>query len=179
MANILSIVSIVSFVLAGICFLLAVFFWFRFNIPAVIGDLSGRTARKSIAKLREGNEKSGAKVFRPSATNSNRGKLTSTMPQTGGKKSSGLKTEKQEPVVQPLRGDAGVTEVLLENQAVAIDGTETALLMEEESATTSLLVDENGGETEPMAAQSPRQKKGKQLVMLDDVVLIHTDEVIG
>ena len=48
MAETLSILSIVSFAVAGASFMLAVFFWFFFKIPTVIGDLSGRTARKSI-----------------------------------------------------------------------------------------------------------------------------------
>lgn len=170
MANVLSIISIVSFVLAGICFVLAVFFWFRFKIPAVIGDLSGRTARKSIAKLREGNEKSGVKAFRPSMVNVERGKLTATMEQMG--------EEKQEPVVKHISGDAGVTGVLLENRAQTIDGTETALLVEEEAATTTLLVDGDSEEEQNVQSSPQQTKRGKQLVMLDDVVLIHTDEVL-
>lgn len=171
MANILSIISIISFVLAGIFLVLAVFFWFWFNIPSVVGDLSGRTARKSIAKIREGNAKSGAKAFRPSAINEDRGKLTSTMPQTGEKKSGSLQE------TQISKADPSVTQVLVENQAESIESADTALLREEEAATTALLVDDSGDEAQ--VTSSPVQRKGKQLVILDDVVLIHTDEVLG
>ena len=170
MANILSIISIISFILAGIFLALAVFFWFWFNVPSVIGDLSGRTARKSIAKIREGNAKSGAKTFRPSAINEERGKLTSTMPQMGEKKSGSLQK------AQMSKADPSVTQVLVENQAESIESADTALLREEEAATTALLVDDSGEELQSMNFST--QKKGKQLVMLDDVVLIHTDEVL-
>lgn len=61
MAQVLSIISIISFIVAGLAFLLAVFFWFKFKIPSVIGDLSGRTARKSIAKMRQNSENAGKK----------------------------------------------------------------------------------------------------------------------
>ena len=64
---------------SGVCFILAVFIWFKFDILAVIGDLSGSTAKKSIARMRENNEKSGVKSYRSSATNVQRGKLTDTM----------------------------------------------------------------------------------------------------
>ena len=57
MAEILSIISTSSFVLAALFLALAIFFWFKFGIPAIIGDLSGRTAKKSIAQMRENNEK--------------------------------------------------------------------------------------------------------------------------
>ena len=48
MAETLSMVSMVSFVAAGVCLALTVILWFAFRIPNVIGDLSGRNARKSI-----------------------------------------------------------------------------------------------------------------------------------
>ena len=81
-AEILSLVSLICFILAGICLALALLFWFLFKIPTVIGDLSGRTARKSIAQRRQANERSGNKSYRPSATNAARGKLTETMEQS-------------------------------------------------------------------------------------------------
>lgn len=76
MDEILSTISIISFVLSGVCLILAILFFVKFKIPAVIGDLSGRTAKKSIARMRESNEKSGAKAFRSSRENENRGKIT-------------------------------------------------------------------------------------------------------
>ena len=61
MANILEIVSMVSYILAVAFLIISVFLWFHFRILEVIGDLSGRTAKKSITKIRETNERNGAK----------------------------------------------------------------------------------------------------------------------
>ena len=50
MADTLSLLSVIAFVIAGISLAVAIFLWFLFHISSVIGDLSGRTARKSIEK---------------------------------------------------------------------------------------------------------------------------------
>ena len=64
MAETLSTLSIISFVLAAVALAVAIVLWFFFDIPTVIGDLTGRTARKSIAKMRAENEKSGVKKYK-------------------------------------------------------------------------------------------------------------------
>ncbi len=162
MAQMLSTLSIVAFVVAGIGLLLAIFFWFFFKIPAVIGDLSGRTARKSIEKMRAANESAGAgphrqaksqpgKAVKPQAQSRDRG------PQTG---------------------------LLAENRAeqTQYDGTgvlkaETTGILETEQ--TGLLFDEQA--TAPLKDPASPQKRVpdvQKLVMCDEVMLVHTDEVI-
>ena len=54
MAQTYEVLSIAAYLLAALSLLLAVFLWFRFKIWGVIGDLSGRTARKSIEEMRRG-----------------------------------------------------------------------------------------------------------------------------
>ena len=49
------------------------------SIPNVIGDLSGRNARKSIERMRKSNENTGRKSYRSSAVNAARSKLTEAM----------------------------------------------------------------------------------------------------
>ncbi len=168
MASTLSLLSIISFVIAGVSLVLAVFFWIFFKIPTVIGDLSGRTARKSIARMRAANEKSGAKGYKESKTNVERGKLTDTM-----QHSKKLTPEPQ----QEQPGDRPDTGLLTDNQASGPLSEETGML---ESETTGLLFDENA--TAPLdnpADKKPSKREGgKKLTMLDDVMLIHTDEVI-
>lgn len=132
MAEILSMISIIAFVIAGISLGLAVFFWFFFKIPGVIGDLSGRTARKSIARMRADNERTGRKTYQTGAINRERGKVTDTMPQQ-------IRT-------------AEFTTLLDEVE-------ETQLLAET-----------------PVAEAKP--KTGKQLQMIEDIVLLNTAEVI-
>lgn len=57
MAQIYHILSVAAFVAAGVSLCLAVFFWFRFGVWKLIGDLSGRNARKSIRQMRLRREK--------------------------------------------------------------------------------------------------------------------------
>lgn len=57
MVETLKTLSVISYVLAGISLLTSVILWFLLKIPRVIGDLSGRNARKSIAEMRNVNEK--------------------------------------------------------------------------------------------------------------------------
>lgn len=154
MAEILSIISFISFGISGTCFILAIFFWFKFKIPSVVGDLSGKTARKSIAKMRESNEKSGKKSYQSSSVNVNRGKVTESMPDT--------------------RPETGILE---ENKGKIVDRQGTELLDEDE--TTGLLIEEEG--TEPlqqMEKQFVKRTGGKELVMLEEIMLVHTDEVL-
>ena len=65
MAQIYTVISMVSFVLAGVFLLISCFLWFKFNIYKIVGDLSGRTAKKGIEKMRKKNEEAGN---RPRAT---------------------------------------------------------------------------------------------------------------
>lgn len=75
-APIFRIISIVCFSAAGVALLLAVFLFIKFRIISVIGDLTGKTARKSIEKMREENEKSGVKSHRPTPAAAQRGPIT-------------------------------------------------------------------------------------------------------
>ena len=125
MADTLSLISLISFIVAGACLGLAVIFWFAFGIPKVIGDLTGRTARKSIAGMRARNEAAGSRIFRRSDVNAGQGGFVATV-------SGPAQTQLQE--TEPLTG--AITEEI---------------------------------ETEVLS---------KQLIMLEEIVLIHTDEVI-
>ena len=167
MAQTLQTLSIISFAIAGVCLVLAVFFWFFFKIPSVIGDLSGRTARKSIAKMRAANKKTGAKSYKESKTNAERGKLTGTMPDSG-------KLNKK---IDAPDDDMPETGLLVDNQANGLDSEETGML---ESETTGLLIDENA--TAPLDAQAHNpiaRTGGKKLEIIEEVILVHTEEVIG
>lgn len=56
MADILNTISIISFILFGLFAILSVVYCIVLKIPAVVGDLTGRTARKSIEQMRKNNE---------------------------------------------------------------------------------------------------------------------------
>jgi len=163
-ADILSLVSTIAFIAAGIFAALAILLWFLFKIPAVIGDLSGRTARKSIEKMRKANERTGNKSYRPSTTNAERGQLTDTM-------SQGLK--KKSKTGDFSRPETGL---LAENKAEHVEVQQTDLLTD--TGGTELLEDENATMPLNIPVLAPRRPGGMPIQMLTDIMLIHTDEVI-
>ena len=175
-AEILSLISTISYVIAAISFALAVFFWFSFKIPSVIGDLSGRTAKKSIARIRAHNEKAGGQGYKPSAVNASRGELTATMQHSR----KLAEDTKQKPAPQKAAASAMAdpeTGLLADNKATAADDQETALLNGSEA--TGLLVDPDATASLTAPFEQPvKRPGGKKLTMLDSVMLIHTDEVI-
>ena len=183
-AEILSLISTISFVIATISLVLAVFFWFYFKIPAVIGDLSGRTAKKSIARIRISNERAGGQGYRPSATNVDRGMLTDTMQHSKKKKAEEkpktVTEGTQKTVVRKISAEKAQTpetELLEENKAKMQPDHETELLATTEA--TEMLVD--GNETVPLSEETTllaQQTGSKKFTMLDEVVLTNTDEVI-
>lgn len=153
MVEVLSIISTVSFVISGICFVIAVFCWFRFKIPSVIGDLSGRTARKSIAQLRAQNEKSANRIKREDSGITRKNK-----------KSEQRQTPETDLLVE------NETEMLVEEQTELLVDEQTALLVDEPM--TELLVEE----TIPLQSKVPVDKR---IELLEEILLIHTNEVIG
>lgn len=75
-ANTWLIIAIIGFSLSGIALIATVIMFIRLNIPAIIGDLTGRTVAREIKAMRDTNASSGDKRFRPSAVNLERGTLT-------------------------------------------------------------------------------------------------------
>lgn len=156
MAEIYNIISIVAFSLAGVSLAFAIFCWIKFKIPKIIGALSGRTAKKSIEQMRAGNEKSGAKSYRPTPVAVNRGALTETIEQN--EKTKKTATTKKN-TATPAH-DANATTLLIYG-----DG-ETELL----NAGTELL--------QQPVMQNAAPKNIETFEILQDIVLIHTKEVI-
>ena len=110
-----TLLSYIAYGAAGLMVTLAVLFFFLFKIPEVIGDLSGRTARKNIAKIRSANERSGDKSFTPGRVNEDRGKLTKSMrlDETGAKGTVDLKSSQN---TTRLAGEGAATTDLLNDQ---------------------------------------------------------------
>ena len=70
-------------ILCGIMFVVSVLVFIFLNIPKVISDLSGVTAKRAIKQIREQNEASGDKSYKVSAFNEARGKLTDKISPSG------------------------------------------------------------------------------------------------
>lgn len=160
MANIFKISTIVLFVLAGVCLAFAIFAFITFKIPNVIGDLTGRNARKSIEQMRESNEKGGKKTHRPHPVASARGTLTEPIKQN----SSKLKKQKQADTI----------------------GNSATDVLDEPNATQKLDYNETGTEilaegTQVLSNEQMQTALNQTVVgfkMIQDIVLVHTDEVI-
>lgn len=73
----------IAAIAAGIMLVTAVLLFILLRIPAVIGDLTGSTARKAIEDIRSQNEETGRKTYGPSPVNRARGKITSKMTPSG------------------------------------------------------------------------------------------------
>lgn len=124
MAQTYNLISIAAFFAAGISLVVTMVCWFRFKIPKIMGELSGRTAKKSIAQMREENEKRGREIFHP-------------VP-------SEVKDIPQITIHKEVTKETGQTELL---------AYETEILEEERVEQT-------------------------EFCMIQDIVLIHTDETI-
>lgn len=167
MADILSTVSIVLFVLAGVFLLLTITLGMKFSVWEIVGDLSGRTARKSIANIRTKNEKTGGKVYRSSSTNKERPPLTSRMSPAVEIKKETTTTTKQQ---------YAETGILAENQAESLDEEGTTILKPEnqepsQGDETTILEECNSRFNQMAAVQG-------EIQMIEEIILIHTDEVI-
>ena len=75
-ANAWMIIAIIGFSLSGVALVAAIIMFIKMNIPAIIGDLTGRTVAREIKAIRSTNALSGDKRFRSSPVNIERGMLT-------------------------------------------------------------------------------------------------------
>lgn len=144
MAETLSVISTVSFMVSGVFAVIAAAVWFLFKIPSVIGDLSGRTARKSIERMRINNERSGDK---PNLFHAVKTVAPTIMDETP---------------TAPLVVGGEVTSFGEEN--------ETLPLMDDNATEILNTLEKN------VAAE--KRKEGIRLSILDEMILIHTNEEI-
>lgn len=150
--ELLQTLSLVSYIIAGVLLLAGVALFFLLDVPKLYGDVSGRTAKKAIEAIRQQNETTGNKAYKPSAVNAERGKLTDKITQSGRLESqtAGLPvsvgTEKfatSTLVPQPdettvLKETAGETTVLSEDLSTV---GETSVLAKEEPEVVPVTVD--------------------------------------
>lgn len=136
-------------ILCGIMFIVSVLIFIFLKIPKVISDLTGATARKAIKNIREQNESSGDKGYKPSAVNRARGKLTDKISQSGNiiqrnqEQMRGIDTTKISTQELPVANSANETTVLDNTDAgetTVLSGTpsvsETTVLNETASSST-------------------------------------------
>ena len=168
----INIVSIIFFIIAGVSLLVAIYSFVRFNIPQIIGELSGRTAKKSIAQMRDKNVKTGDKSHRTSPAAKERGTLTDKIEKKKSVEKSDEKISKVEEGTELLNSTEKLstniqTELLNENETELSDDNATSVLSEE---TTVLTNNDN--------SQINVLNDSNDLKIIQNIVLIHTNETI-
>jgi hypothetical protein len=140
--------------------------------------LTGRTAKKSIAKRRSENEKTGDKSFRPTPKAKDRGTTTDKI-----RESEKLMNKKTPP---PIKTNSVATDVL-DSNATELLSNNTDILSEEtevlvNNATTvleeSTTVLDKGTTILSNETVTVLQQPNSKLEIIQNIVLIHTNEVI-
>lgn len=162
MAETLSVISVISFMAAGVFAILAVVFWFLFQIPTVAGDLSGRNAKKTIERMRKRNEEMRTKPQELSGVR-REGEISSAKRK---------RTEKD----QDIRVNAE-TGLLSENVAGVRQSAETGLLTEENA--TGILEEEYKTDVSGIKkVKTQRKASAIKIDLIEEILFIHTEEVI-
>ncbi len=147
-------ISVGAYVAAGIFLLAAIVVFFVLKIPAVIGDLTGRTAKRAIDNIRYRNETTGEKAYKPSKVNVSRGKLTEKMNIDGSKQkrkdisSPGFMTQKISNAA-PENDETTVLTESNENETTVLGNSENETTVLGGSETTVLNKNYNGNDTLP------------------------------
>lgn len=167
MAGVFTMISRISFVLAGIFIVASAFLWFKFNIPVIYGEFSGKTAKKSIERIREKNENSGRKSFLSSVVNYERGKVTEDV-------EDDLDIDVSNGMNPVSKTDRTVeTGVLADGSSIEPVADETTVLIDD--ATVVLTSEEKAHNV--ISTGTPGRRR-VALRIIDEVICIHTDEKI-
>ncbi len=193
MAETLSVISLISFLAAGVFAILAVVLWFVFHIPTVAGELSGRTAKKSIERTRRNNEEA-SKNSRGAGPVRDKGKNFPADGRQAGKNSpaderqAGKNSPADERQTRKNRSEGGGIETALRAESAAgtrrretaQQGRETVRRSREtaqQSRETEVLAD--AGSLEASGSGNPqRRMSAVKIELLEEILFIHTKEVI-
>ncbi len=204
MAETLSVISLISFLAAGVFAILAVVLWFVFHIPTVAGELSGRTAKKSIERTRRNNEEAsknsrGAGPVRDRGKNfpadgRQAGKSSSADERQAGKNSpvderqAGKNSPADERQTRKNRSERGGVETALRAESAAGTRRRETAQQSRETARRSRETAQQSRETEVLAdtgsleatggGNPQRRMSAVKIELLEEILFIHTKEVI-
>lgn len=164
--------SLGTAIACGIMVVVSVILFFTLQIQKVIGDLTGRTARKAIEDIRRQNEQSGEKVYRSSAVNLRRGKVTDKISPSGR-----IEAKHTTPFGTGVITERISTQKLSTAQAsadtmVLEDGNGTTVLTEVPDATATAC-------TETTVLQRQEQESDSSFAIEYEILFVHTSEVIS
>lgn len=149
-----SILSWIFFGVSGACLITGIILFVVFKIPTVIGDLSGRTAKKSIDKMWDKNDK---KIKDSKSKKKNASKPVTV------RRTNGSKNEMVE------------TGLLVEKKSKIPEASETELLSEAGNGAGIA----QSQETEWLTGNQPTSERRKPNVVMDiieEIVLVETKE---
>lgn len=198
-AELYQMISLVAFISGGILTLVAIILFIKFDIPSLIGELSGRTAEKKVQEIREQNRQA-ASMRQRGSERRRRIALYEVKTETP---TDALPTgrKKKEVVSVPVVNEEATavleeattvldeaTEVLNEATEVLNEQTEVLYEAQKEVGTTLL----NGGMTEDVTTilSEDTTEEGTtvfgdasvsgdvEFSIMDDVLEIHTEETI-
>ena len=166
--------SLGAAIACAIMVVVSVVLFITLKIPKVIGDLTGRTARKAIEDIRKQNEQSGEKVYRSSSVNLRRGKLTDKISSSGR-----IEAKHTTPF-----GTGVITEKISTQQLPVIENSSVTTILEEGNETTVLTQAPNVAPipnicTETTVLQHWEEENNRSFVIEYEITFIHTDEVIS
>lgn len=149
MADTLYLFSIIAFVLAGIMLIVSIVLFVGFRIPKVIGDLSGKTARRTIAGMRKKNEQMGQRF---------------------------AELKKNKPATEPLISKTQETDILKENmiQTNVVEETEILEINEGVEGVTEPLMTE----ASPAATEFVARAEAERIEIINEIIVIHTNEIL-
>lgn len=145
---------------SGAFLITGIILFFVLKIPAVIGDLSGRTAQKSINKMWDKTDKKTAKANKAKAKKA--ASSTVTVRKTGKGKNEILETGLLVEDSKPVAAVVEETELLTD-----IDGT--VALGSGDTETESLT---------DARTEQPRRAAFKRLEVIEEILIVHTQEHI-
>jgi len=151
-------------ILCGAMIVTSILLFILLKIPKVIGDLTGRTARKAIENIRNQNESSGDKTYRSSLVNQERGKLTDKISPSGR-----LIRNPTDLLGGAMATEKIGTQQLVSDETMVLDsGNETTVLTGE--------LDNSGNET-TLLSQTDISNNVFEIEY--EITYIHTNEIIS
>ncbi len=165
MAQIYQMISYAGFILTAVFLVVSLVLWLKFGIRKIIGDLSGRAAKKSIDRMRKSNEESWKKSYRPMPVAMQRGTITNEM--------DGEITVRDVESAAESRKDSETGTAPMTDAGSAASGRET-MSMQEPPVMPGEQTEILNGETERLTKTAPVVA----FAMVQDIVLIHTEERI-
>ena len=157
-------ISTISFALAILFFAISLIFFLRFDIWRVIGELSGRTAKKSIERIKASGEAASAKNKQGLPVFFSKGRISEALSNLGSnKKAQGSSKELADNKKAVYTGGTNITEDLPYEYS-------TEILQES--------LEEEGAGTELLASEEESSRLPVEIKVLEEVTIIHTQDVI-